>query len=42
MTGNGDGYGYGNGYNDDAPQWFLLGSIIVAVDLNYPQRMSTF
>ena len=38
--GNGNGYGYGDGndYNDDAPQWFLLGSIIVAVDLNYPQR----
>ena len=42
--GYGDGYGYGNGngygndYNDDAPQWFLLGSTIVAVDLNYPQR----
>jgi hypothetical protein len=36
--GNGYGYGDGNDYNDDAPQWFLLGSTIVAVDLNYPQR----
>lgn len=36
--GYGYGYGYGDDYNDDTPQWFLLGSTIVAVDLNYPQR----
>ena len=36
--GNGDVYGDGNGDGVDAPQWFLLGSTIVAVDLNYPQR----
>ena len=33
--GYGYGYGYGDDYNDDTPQWFLLGSTIVAVDLNY-------
>lgn len=36
--GYGYGYGYGDDYNDDTTQWFLLGSTIVAVDLNYPQR----
>ena len=37
-NGNGNGNGDGDGDGDDAPQWFLLGSTIVAVDLNYPQR----